>query len=168
MGVGTFAETDVYAGARVFTGWNLRAARRNAYYTFTYIAGQHDTTAKEFTFPIYSERQQDDSGAVGDAGMQDGVDLIDAVAAASGDRPAAGAEAVSVLRQRGRRAGPGAHRRHRRISTIAAASRSSRCSSGCSCRRSSSTRRIDTTRVFVAGRSSSRDRIKEIGWAGSR
>src|SRR5262245_35702262 len=23
MGVGTFAETDVYAGARVFTGWNL-------------------------------------------------------------------------------------------------------------------------------------------------
>src|SRR5688500_10294159 len=51
MGVGTFAETDVYAGARVFTGWNLSrpgtgAARR---YTFNYNAAQHDTAAKEFT-----------------------------------------------------------------------------------------------------------------------
>ena len=27
MGVGTFAETDVYAGARVFTGWNLPERR---------------------------------------------------------------------------------------------------------------------------------------------
>ena len=56
MGVGTFAESDVYAGARVFTGWNLSmpgtgAARR---YTFNYNAGQHDTGAKEFTFPIYA------------------------------------------------------------------------------------------------------------------
>ena len=32
MGVDTFAETDVYAGARVFTGWNL-ARPSNAYYT---------------------------------------------------------------------------------------------------------------------------------------
>ena len=55
MGVGTFTETDVYAGARVFTGWNLRAgaATPNAYYAFGYNAGQHDTDAKEFTFPIY-------------------------------------------------------------------------------------------------------------------
>ena len=28
MGVGTFTETDVYAGARVFTGWNLSAAEQ--------------------------------------------------------------------------------------------------------------------------------------------
>ncbi len=53
MGVDTFAEADVYAGARVFTGWNL-ARPSNAYYTFSYVSGQHDTTAKEFTFPIYS------------------------------------------------------------------------------------------------------------------
>src|SRR5206468_6357045 len=53
MGVDTFAEADVYAGARVFTGWNL-ARPSNAYYTFNYVAAQHDTTAKEFTFPIYS------------------------------------------------------------------------------------------------------------------
>jgi hypothetical protein len=51
MGVDTFAEADVYAGARVFTGWNL-ARPSNAYYTFGYVPGQHDTTAKEFTFPI--------------------------------------------------------------------------------------------------------------------
>ena len=45
MGVGTFAEADVYAGARVFTGWNL-ARPSNAYYTFNYAAGQHDTTPR--------------------------------------------------------------------------------------------------------------------------
>ena len=42
MGVDTFAETDVYAGARVFTGWNL-PARRTRTTTFSYVAGQHDT-----------------------------------------------------------------------------------------------------------------------------
>ena len=40
--------------------------------------------------------------ASADAGMQDGLDLINAVARASGDRPAARAQAVRVLRQRGR------------------------------------------------------------------
>jgi uncharacterized protein (DUF1800 family) len=45
MGVDTFAETDVYAGARVFTGWNLTRPA-NAYYTFSYVPGLHDTTAK--------------------------------------------------------------------------------------------------------------------------
>ena len=56
MGVGTFAEADVYAGARVFTGWNLARPGAGAaqHYQFNYNAGQHDTTAKEFTFPIYA------------------------------------------------------------------------------------------------------------------
>src|SRR6187200_2314130 len=53
MGVGTFPETDVYAGARVFTGWNL-ARPNNQYYTFSYVAGSHDIDAKEFSFPIYT------------------------------------------------------------------------------------------------------------------
>jgi len=79
MGVDTFAETDVYAGARVFTGWNL-ARPSNTYYTFSYVAGQHDTTAKEFTFPIYSNGSKVIPARSADAGMQDGVDLINAVA----------------------------------------------------------------------------------------
>lgn len=83
MGVGTFAETDVYAGARVFTGWNLArpgtgAAQR---YTFSYVAAQHDTEAKTFTFPIYPNGGTTIPARAAGAGMQDGIDLINAVAA---------------------------------------------------------------------------------------
>src|SRR3954453_801756 len=55
MGVDTFAESDVYAGARVFTGWNLARPGSGAaqHYAFSYIAANHETTAKEFTFAIY-------------------------------------------------------------------------------------------------------------------
>ena len=83
MGVGTFAEADVYAGARAFTGWNLArpgagAARR---YTFDYIANNHETTAKEFSFPIYPDGSRVIPARAPAAGMQDGIDLINAVAA---------------------------------------------------------------------------------------
>ena len=59
-GIGHYTEDDVYAAARVFTGWNLelagdRADQVNSYYRFVYNAGQHDTNAKEFTFEIYPE-----------------------------------------------------------------------------------------------------------------
>jgi uncharacterized protein (DUF1800 family) len=79
MGVGTFSEEDVYAGARVFTGWNL-ARPSGAYYTFSYVAGQHDAAAKEFSFPIYRDGNRTIPARAAAAGMQDGVDLIDAVA----------------------------------------------------------------------------------------
>jgi uncharacterized protein (DUF1800 family) len=79
MGVGTFAENDVYAGARVFTGWNL-ARPNNAYYAFSYNAGQHDTDAKEFSFPIYENGNRVIPARASAQGMQDGVDLINAVA----------------------------------------------------------------------------------------
>jgi len=94
MGVDTFAETDVYAGARVFTGWNL-ARPSNAYYTFSYVAGQHDTAVKEFTFPIYSNGSKVIPARSADAGMQDGVDLITAVAA----HPATGPRLARKLYQ---------------------------------------------------------------------
>jgi uncharacterized protein (DUF1800 family) len=82
MGVGTFAEEDVYAGARVFTGWNLtRAAGANGAYRFLYNAGQHDTGVKEFTFPVYADGNRRISARSGDSGLQDGLDLINAVAA---------------------------------------------------------------------------------------
>src|SRR5512134_841123 len=54
MGVDTFPETDVYAGARVFTGWNLARITANTprpYYQFSYIPNNHDTDAKTFSFP---------------------------------------------------------------------------------------------------------------------
>lgn len=83
MGVGTFAETDVYAGARVFTGWNLSrpgsgTAQR---YTFNYNAAQHDTQAKTFTFPIDANGNTTIPARAAASGMQDGLDLINAVAA---------------------------------------------------------------------------------------
>ena len=83
MGVGTFAETDVYAGARVFTGWNLARPGTGPaqHYAFNYNAGQHETSAKEFTFPIYSDGNKVVPARTAAAGMQDGLDLIAAVAA---------------------------------------------------------------------------------------
>ena len=82
MGVGTFAETDVYAGARVFTGWNLARPGAGAaqHYTFNYNAAQHETTAKEFTFPIYADGGKTIPARAAASGMQDGLDLIAAVA----------------------------------------------------------------------------------------
>ena len=68
MGIGTYTEADVYAAARVFTGWGLRLAGDRAtpetsYYEFVFTPSQHDANAKEFTFAIYPDGAQDDSGA---------------------------------------------------------------------------------------------------------
>jgi uncharacterized protein (DUF1800 family) len=80
MGVATFTEQDVYAAARVFTGWNL-SRPNNAYYSFQYNANQHDTAAKEFSFQIYSNGSRTIPARTAGEGMQDGIDLINAVAA---------------------------------------------------------------------------------------
>jgi uncharacterized protein (DUF1800 family) len=82
MGVATFAESDVYAGARVFTGWNLARPGAGAaqHFAFNYNANQHDTTAKEFTFPIYAGGSKTIPARSASSGMQDGIDLINAVA----------------------------------------------------------------------------------------
>ena len=85
MGVGTFTEEDVYAGARVFTGWNLSrpgaAADGSQHYEFVYNAGQHDVGPKTFTFPIYADGNRSIPGRAAADGMQDGLDLINALAA---------------------------------------------------------------------------------------
>ncbi len=81
MGVGHYEETDVYAGARVFTGWNLALQSRDtaqARYVFNYVAGNHDTAAKEFTFPIYPDGNKVIPAR--NDGMLDGLDFINAVA----------------------------------------------------------------------------------------
>jgi len=82
-GVGHYTEQDVYAAARVFTGWNLqRTGERGApdsYYAFAYLDRQHDTDAKDFSFPIYRDGSRRIPARSASAGQQDGVDLIDAV-----------------------------------------------------------------------------------------
>jgi uncharacterized protein (DUF1800 family) len=95
MGVDTFAESDVYAGARVFTGWNLARPGSGAaqHYTFAYAANQHETTAKEFTFAIYPGGGKVIPARAASSGMQDGLDLINAVAA----HPATGARLARKL-----------------------------------------------------------------------
>jgi uncharacterized protein (DUF1800 family) len=83
MGVGFYTEPDVYAGARVFTGWNLQragGADTSGYYRFVYNAGAHETTAKEFSFPIYPNGSRTIPARSAADGMQDGLDLIDALA----------------------------------------------------------------------------------------
>ena len=82
MGVGHYEEADVYAGARVFTGWNLSLVNRDtaqARYDFFYNAAQHDTTAKEFTFAIYPDGSKVIPARSASDGMRDGLDFIDAV-----------------------------------------------------------------------------------------
>jgi uncharacterized protein (DUF1800 family) len=89
VGVGHHTEADVYAAARVFTGWNLRRSDDyrpdeygdlNAYQEFAFNAHQHDTGAKTFTFPIYSDGSRTIPARSESEGMQDGVDLIGALA----------------------------------------------------------------------------------------
>src|SRR5580765_2351998 len=57
MGVGNYTEPDVYAAARVFSGWNLVAAGSGAgaHAQFAYFASQHDTSAKTFSFAVYPD-----------------------------------------------------------------------------------------------------------------
>ena len=85
MGVGNYTEPDVYAGARVFSGWNLQqpgnAADGSRHYEFIYNAAQHDTAAKTFSFPIYADGNKTIPARAAADGMQDGVDFINALAA---------------------------------------------------------------------------------------
>ncbi|MDA1183638.1 MAG: DUF1800 domain-containing protein [Acidobacteria bacterium] len=86
FGVGNYVEEDVYAAARVFTGWNLRRATDlpntdpAGYYEFFYNPAQHDTTAKTFTFPVYGNGGLTIPERTAADGMQDAYDFITALA----------------------------------------------------------------------------------------
>jgi uncharacterized protein (DUF1800 family) len=84
LGVGHYTEEDVYAAARVFTGWNLRLVGSNleptGYYEFAYVPGNHDNAPKTFTFPIYRDGSTTIPTRAPSAGMQDGIDFITALA----------------------------------------------------------------------------------------
>ena len=85
IGLGTFTEPDVYAAARVFTGWGLRlsgdrATPETSHYEFIFNEGQHDVAAKEFSFAIYPGGSRTIPARAAGQGMQDGFDLIGALA----------------------------------------------------------------------------------------
>src|SRR5581483_1264430 len=83
-GVGYYTESDVYAAARVFTGWNLKIdgslSSASPTFSFVYNANQHETSAKTFSFPIYPDGSTTIPARAASAGMQDGLDLITALA----------------------------------------------------------------------------------------
>lgn len=84
-GVGHYVEEDVYAAARVFTGWNLRvvgdrASAVSTYYEYVYNANQHDPTAKTFTFAVMPDGTKTIPARAAADGEQDGIDLIRALA----------------------------------------------------------------------------------------
>lgn len=84
FGVANYVESDVYAAARVFTGWNLTQlgtrGTPTAYYAFNYNAAQHDVASKTFSFPIFADGSRTIPARAAAAGMQDGLDLIAALA----------------------------------------------------------------------------------------
>ncbi|MDP3718340.1 MAG: DUF1800 domain-containing protein [Acidobacteriota bacterium] len=85
LGVGNFTEADVYAAARVFTGfnWQVVGDRNDAmtsFYRFVYRPNDHDTNAKEFSFPIYPDGRRTIPARAAAAGEQDAVDLVNALA----------------------------------------------------------------------------------------
>jgi len=85
VGVGNYTEPDVYAGARVFSGWNLQrpgsAADGSQHYEFAYVPGNHETTSKTFSFAIYPDGNRTIPARAAADGMQDGVDFVNALAA---------------------------------------------------------------------------------------
>jgi uncharacterized protein (DUF1800 family) len=83
VGVGFHTEQDVYAAARVFTGWNLQVTGvrgDSSRYRFNYNAAQHDANEKEFSFAIYPDGNRKIPARPAATGMQDGIDLINALA----------------------------------------------------------------------------------------
>ena len=84
IGVDHFTEEDVYAGARVFTGWNLKRhdlARGNDQRSdFYWSPDRHDDGPKTFSFAIYPDGSRTIPARSATAGFQDGVDLINALA----------------------------------------------------------------------------------------
>jgi uncharacterized protein (DUF1800 family) len=85
VGVGNYTEADVYAAARVFSGWNLArpgtATDGSQHYEFAYIANNHDVAAKTFSFAVYPDGGKTIPARSAAAGMQDGIDFINGLAA---------------------------------------------------------------------------------------
>src|SRR4029079_11256106 len=85
MGIGNYTEADVYAAARVFTGFNWqingdRASTTGSWYSYRFVPGDHAPTAKTFTFPIYPDGGKTIPARAAAQGEQDAADFIFAIA----------------------------------------------------------------------------------------
>ena len=101
-GVGFYTEDDVYAAARVFTGWNLQGDTRSTTgaFSFVYNANAPRDDREDVQLPDLRRRRPHDSVAVG-VGRDAGRHRSDRRAGrASGNRAPPGDEALRVLRQR--------------------------------------------------------------------
>ncbi len=81
MGIGNYTEADVYAAARVFTGFNWqvigdRANVQTSFYTYVYRPNDHDTASKTFTFAIYPDGGRVIPARSAANGEQDALDLV--------------------------------------------------------------------------------------------
>jgi uncharacterized protein (DUF1800 family) len=81
LGIGNYTEQDVYAAARVFTGFNWqingdRAVTTGSWYSYRYVPGDHDTTAKTFTFAIYPDGGKTIPARPQAQGEQDALDFV--------------------------------------------------------------------------------------------
>ena len=81
FGVANYVETDVYAAARVFTGWNYARSIPTGVtpissFNFQFNANQHETAAKTFSFPIYSNGSKTIPSRGQAQGEQDGIDAV--------------------------------------------------------------------------------------------
>ena len=84
FGVGNYTEQDVYAAARVFTGWSIRFVNGGndsaSYYETVYNANNHDGTEKVFTFPVYGNGSRSIPARSTADGAQDVADFLTALA----------------------------------------------------------------------------------------
>ena len=108
FGVENYRESDVYAAARVFTGWNLRETGTrgspSANYRFLYNAGLPRHQRQGLQFPDLRRRQQPHPGAVGVLGYAGRPGSDRRAGDASRNGAAHGAAAVDLVRERGRAA----------------------------------------------------------------
>ena len=159
LGIGNYTEQDVYAAARVFTGFNWqiigdRASTTGSYYAFQYRPNDHDVNAKEFTFPIYPNGSRVIPARAAAQRRAGRPGLHPRAGAAPGDGAAAGDQALQVLRQRDGRTGSGADLPRWRTRTWGTTTTSRPCCARWSSRRSSAIPRTSSSAIH--GRSSSR------------
>jgi uncharacterized protein (DUF1800 family) len=81
LGIGNYTEQDVYAAARVFTGFNWqingdRASTTGSWYSYRYVPNDHDATAKTFTFAIYPDGNKTIPARAAANGEQDALDFV--------------------------------------------------------------------------------------------
>ena len=81
LGIGHYTEADVYAAARVFTGFNWqiigdRTSTTQSYYAYRYVPNDHDATAKTFTFAIYPDGNRTIPARAAAQGEQDALDFV--------------------------------------------------------------------------------------------